>query len=87
MNPELEKLIDLELADGVLTDKERTVLQKRAESLSVDQDEFEIILEGKLQLAQKAAEPPSPAEGKNGKYNRMDPRNYSYSSCDSCYKT
>ena len=44
MNPELEKLIDLALADGILTDKERAVLQKKAESLGVDQDEFEMIL-------------------------------------------
>ena len=60
MNPELEKLIDLALADSVLTDKERAVLQKKAESLGVDQDEFEMILEGKLHLAQKAAAPPPP---------------------------
>lgn len=61
MNPELEKLIDLALADGILTDKERAVLQKKAESLGVDQDEFEMILEGKLHLAQKAAAPPPPS--------------------------
>ena len=60
MNPELEKLIDLALADSVLTDKERAVLQKKADSLGVDQDEFEMILEGKLHIAQKAAAPPPP---------------------------
>ena len=73
MNPELEKLIDLALADGILTDKERAVLQKKAESLGVDQDEFEMILEGKLQLAQKAAAtPPSkvdkPKSNKKGDF-------------------
>ena len=53
MNAELEKLIDLALADGVLTDKERQVLAKKAETLGVDTDEFEMVLEGKLHLAQK----------------------------------
>ena len=64
MNPELEKLIDLALADGILTDKERAILQKKAESLGVDQDEFEMILEGKLHIAQKAAAPPPTADEK-----------------------
>ncbi|MAZ36716.1 MAG: hypothetical protein CL842_04620 [Crocinitomicaceae bacterium] len=48
MNPELEKLIELALADGILTDKERQVLQKKAQELGVDQDEFEMVLDGKL---------------------------------------
>jgi uncharacterized membrane protein YebE (DUF533 family) len=31
MNPEIEKLIDLALADGEITDKERAVIIKKAE--------------------------------------------------------
>lgn len=54
MNPELEKLIDFALADGQLTEKEKQVLFKKAEALGVDQDEFEMVLEGKLHLVQKA---------------------------------
>jgi len=54
MNAELEKLIDLALADGVLTDKERQVLAKKAETLGVDTDEFEMVLEARLHLRQKA---------------------------------
>lgn len=52
MNPELEKLIELALADGILTDKERQVLQRKAQELGVDQDEFEMILDGKLHQLQ-----------------------------------
>lgn len=53
MDTQLEKLIDLALADGVLTDKERQVLARKAQELGVDHDEFEMVLEGKLHLAQK----------------------------------
>lgn len=53
MNKDLEMLIDLALADGVLTDKEKHVLFKKAETLGVDQDEFEMVLDAKLHLAQK----------------------------------
>ena len=49
----LDKLIELALADGVLTDKERQVLFKKAEEEGIDHDEFEMVIEGKLQLRQK----------------------------------
>lgn len=62
MNIELENLIDMALADGKVTDKERQVLQRKVQELGVDQDEFEMVLEAKLHLAQKsAAPPPQPA--------------------------
>ena len=70
MNPELEKLIELALADGILTDKERQVLQRKAQELGVDQDEFEMVLEGMLQLAQKAAVPASPVGDKKPRTNK-----------------
>ena len=60
MNPELEKLIDLSLADGVLTDKEKEVLYRKAKTLNVDLDEFEMILEAKIHLATKSMTPPPP---------------------------
>jgi len=53
MNAELEKLIDLTLADGQLTDKERTVLFRKAKELGVDEDELEVVLDGKLFALQK----------------------------------
>lgn len=57
MNKELEQLIDLALADGVLTDKEKQVLNKKAETLGVDKDEFEMVLEARLHLRQKVGTP------------------------------
>lgn len=53
MNSELEKLIELTLADGQLTEKERTVLFRKAKELGVDEDELEVVLEGKLHSLQK----------------------------------
>ena len=48
MNIELENLIDMALADGKVTDKERAVILRKAESLGIDKDEVEMILDGKL---------------------------------------
>ena len=56
INDELEKLISYALADGILTDKERNVLMKKADELGVDRDELEMILEGRLQELNKKAE-------------------------------
>jgi hypothetical protein len=48
MHPEIEKLIDLALADGQVTEKERNVILKKAAEFGVDADEVEMILDGKL---------------------------------------
>jgi hypothetical protein len=48
MHPEIEKLIDLALADGQITEKERNVILKKASELGVDADEVELILDGRL---------------------------------------
>ena len=48
MNQEIEQLIELALADGQLTEKERTVIINKAKSLGIVQDEVEMIMEGKL---------------------------------------
>src|ERR1019366_321114 len=50
MNSELEKLIDLALADGQLTEKKREILTRKANEFGEDMDEFEMVLEGKLHL-------------------------------------
>lgn len=55
MHPELERLIDLALADGVLSDKERQVLYRKAQELGVDMDEFEMVLEARTHIAVKSA--------------------------------
>jgi len=71
MNEQLEKLIDFALADGVLADKEKELLYRKATELGVDQDEFEMILDAKLHLVQKVAAPPPPqAEPQKPKSNK-----------------
>lgn len=61
----LENLIEMALTDGVLTEKEKQVLFKRAEAQGIDRDEFEMVLEAKLyekkQSQQRQAAPPPPA--------------------------
>jgi len=53
MNEQLERLIDLALADKEFSDKEKRVLQRKADELGIDKDEFEMVLDAKLFLAQK----------------------------------
>lgn len=50
---ELNTLIELALADGILTEKERRILIKRANDEGVDIDEFQMVLEAKLFEFQK----------------------------------
>ena len=45
---QLEKLIDLALIDGSLTEKKKQILMKKAEQMGIDLDEFEMVLEAKL---------------------------------------
>lgn len=45
---ELEEVIEAALADGVLTDKERAVLHKKAAQEGVDPDELDVVIEGRL---------------------------------------
>jgi len=52
MHPEIEKLIDLALADGQITEKERNVILKKATELGVDADEVEMVLDGRLHQIQ-----------------------------------
>jgi len=47
-NEQLEKLIEMALLDGELTEKEKQILFKKAESFGVDLDEFEMVLDAKL---------------------------------------
>lgn len=52
-NEQLEALIDAALADGVLTEKEKQVLFKKAQAMGVDLDEFEMVLDSRLVKLQK----------------------------------
>ena len=78
---ELEEVIEAALADGVLTEKERAVLHKRAQAEGVDPDELDVVLEGRLAKMKKQEDwlrpvpPPQPAN--NGKHG-------SISKCPSC---
>lgn len=54
MNQELEKYIDLAITDGILTDKEKQILIRKAEEAGVEWDEVEMILEAKLYERQQA---------------------------------
>ena len=48
MHPEIEKLIDLIIIDGQISEKERDVIIKKAKELGVDLDEVIITLDAKL---------------------------------------
>lgn len=53
-NEKIEQLIKAALADGILTEKEKQVLFKKAHELGIDLDEFEMVLDAKLYEAQEA---------------------------------
>lgn len=67
-NEELENLIDAALADGELTEKEKQILFKKAQSYGIDLDEFEMVLNARLVKLKKAlnAEPVAPKSNKLG---------------------
>lgn len=50
----MEQLIEMALADGELTEKEKQVLFKKAEAAGIDLDEFEMVLDAKLYEKQKS---------------------------------
>jgi hypothetical protein len=64
-NEQLEKLIEMALIDGELTEKEKQILFKKAESFGVDLDEFEMVLEAKLFEKQKSDKPVTAAPKSN----------------------
>lgn len=76
---ELEELIESVIADGVITEKERNVLYKRAMKEGVDPDELDVIIDGRLakKLQQNNPSPSSstssltPPEFKNNKYGEV----------------
>jgi hypothetical protein len=53
MNPEIENLINMALADGEVTEKERAIILRKAEALGLDRDEVEMILDGKIAIQKK----------------------------------
>lgn len=51
---QLEEVIDAALADGVITEKERSVIRKKALLEGADPDEVDVVIDGRLQQMQKA---------------------------------
>lgn len=66
-NEQMESLITAALADGVLTDKEKNLLFKKAEAMGIDRDEFELVLEGRLAKRKKEMEAQAPQAAKPAK--------------------
>ena len=66
-NEQIESLITAALADGVLTDKEKNLLFKKAEAMGIDRDEFELVLEGRLAKRKKEMEAQDPQATKPAK--------------------
>jgi adenylosuccinate synthase len=65
MNEQLTKFIELCLEDGVISDKERKVIFKKAKSLGVDEDECEVLIESFSQKASKEPQPNNEAISKS----------------------
>ena len=53
---ELQALIDQYLTDGVLTDKERQVILRKAEGLGLDRDEIDLYLDAEIQKIDQATD-------------------------------
>ena len=64
-NEQIKSLIDLALADGELTEKEKQILFKKAEVAGIDLDEFEMVLEARLFEKQKSNKPETAAPKSN----------------------
>lgn len=65
-NEQLEQLIDAALADGVLTEKEKQILFKKAQAFGIDLDEFEMVLDARLFKLQKEQQSSAPKSNKYG---------------------
>lgn len=64
----IESLIKAALADGVLTEKEKQVLFKRAQEAGIDLDEFEMVLDARLVELQKEEKEKEKSAPKSNKY-------------------
>lgn len=53
MNQEVENLINMALADGDVSEKERAIILRKAEAVGEDKDEIEMILDGRIALMKK----------------------------------
>lgn len=67
MNPEIDRLIKIAIADGEISEKERGVILRKAESLGLDKDEIEMILDGELALMKKEQQKGNQIQPKSNK--------------------
>ena len=68
-NEQIEQLIDAALSDGELTEKEKQILFKKAQSFGIDLDEFEMVLDARLvKLKKNEAEKKAQAAPKSNKF-------------------
>lgn len=65
-NETIEALIKAALADGVLTEKEKQILFKRAQAEGIDLDEFEMVLDARLIELKKVQKSSAPKSDKFG---------------------
>lgn len=65
-NERIENLIKAALADGELTEKEKQILFKNAQTEGIDLDEFEMVLEARLVELEKAKREAAPKSNKYG---------------------
>lgn len=88
---ELEDLIEGIIADGQFSDKERSVVRRRAEQNGLDPDEIEIIIEGKIAKLAKVKEdtipnsiPPIPVNKINNTQSENNLRSLKYGNIRKC---
>jgi len=73
-NEQIEKLIEMALLDGELTEKEREILIRKATESGIDRDEFEMVLEARLYERQKentSSQPLEPSAPKSEKFGEI----------------
>ena len=63
-NEKIEALISAALADGVLTEKEKQILFKKAQAEGIDLDEFEMVLDARIVELEKAEKQKAEAKAK-----------------------
>jgi hypothetical protein len=85
MNEELLKYIDLAIADGTISDKERSIVLKKATEFGVDTDEAEMILNGRLHqlLSEKQKNNQTPLEEKKA-FSNSESSNITPLKCSNC---
>lgn len=64
---EIEELIEAIIADGVYTEKEKSVIHKRAMDADLDPDEIDVIIEGRLAARKNEMKSPLPDSMQTGK--------------------